>query len=242
MRTAERVSETRRTRSNRVLISDTDVIGEAHIKKRHQRVPVVTGAHVLLRFNINIYHFFTGPVKPTHSFTLFGPVEGIDLKVRTLARPLLIQSKSCLEIWIKNNSILFSHYYLHTRLMSTLKRKADATAGANDPKKPKKDASLTSFFGPPKTVISSTNGNSTSKPPESVGKPISFDKEKWVSTLSAEQKDLLKLEIDTLDPSWLAHLKTELVTPGFLSLKRFLKREIDTGKKIFPPLEEVYSW
>jgi len=123
--------------------------------------------------------------------------------------------------------------------MSTLKRKAELTAAANDPKKAKKDSSLTSFFGPPKVVSSSTNGTSSS---EAQGAAPKFDKEKWVASLNAEQRDLLKLEIDTLDPTWLAHLKDEIVTPGFLNLKRFLKREIDAGKTIFPPMDEVYSW
>lgn len=125
--------------------------------------------------------------------------------------------------------------------MATLKRKADHTAAANDPKKPKKDASLTAFFGQPKVVNTASTGTSSS-PPEAQGAAPNFDKDKWVAGLSAEQKDLLKLEIDTLDPTWLAHLKDEITTSGFLSLKRFLKREIDTGKTVFPPLEEVYSW
>ena len=125
--------------------------------------------------------------------------------------------------------------------MSTLKRKADLIAAANDPKKPKKDSSLTSFFGAPKIVSSTTNGASSS-PSDAQGAASKFDKEKWVATLNAEQKDLLKLEIDTLDPTWLAHLKDEIVTPGFLNLKRFLKREVEAGKTIFPPLDEVYSW
>lgn len=123
--------------------------------------------------------------------------------------------------------------------MATLKRKADLTAAANDPKKAKKDSSLTSFFGQPKVVSSS--GKSTDAP-EAQGAAPNFDKEKWVATLSAEQKDLLKLEIDTLDPTWLAHLKDDITKPSFLDLKRFLKKEIDAKKTIFPPLEEVYSW
>lgn len=52
----------------------------------------------------------------------------------------------------------------------------------------------------------------------------------------------MKLEIDTLDSSWLAHLREDVVHKDFLELKRFLQREIDSGNKIFPPLEEVYSW
>lgn len=118
------------------------------------------------------------------------------------------------------------------------KRKAD-TAAANDPKKPKKDASLTSFFGQPKITPAA---NSASNAAQAEGAAAKWDKEQWIAGLTAEQKDLLKLEIDTLDPTWLANLKDEIVTPGFLALKRFLKKEIDSGKTIFPPLEEVYSW
>lgn len=123
--------------------------------------------------------------------------------------------------------------------MTTLKRKAELTAAANDPKKPKKDSTLTSFFGQPKIVSSDSKSTAA---PETQGAAPNFDKEKWVATLSGEQKDLLKLEIDTLDPTWLAHLKEDLTKPSFLDLKRFLKKEINAGKTIFPPLEEVYSW
>ena len=69
-----------------------------------------------------------------------------------------------------------------------------------------------------------------------------FDKEKWVATLTPEQKDLLKLEIETLHESWLKELKDEITGKEFLELKRYLKREQEAGKKIFPPMAEVYSW
>jgi len=125
--------------------------------------------------------------------------------------------------------------------MDTLKRKADPlSASAADLKKPKKDGSLTSFFGAPKTTSSSLSPASSSFP--SGTSSVKFDKEKWVATLTTEQKSLLKLEIDTLDPSWLAQLKDEIKSSSFLELKRFLKRELDQGKKIFPPMEDVYSW
>ncbi|KAJ5668788.1 hypothetical protein N7462_009858 [Penicillium macrosclerotiorum] len=65
---------------------------------------------------------------------------------------------------------------------------------------------------------------------------------KWVSSLTPEQKELLQLEIGTLDESWLAHLKDELITSEFLNLKRFLKKEKDSKAKIFPPEDDVYSW
>lgn len=79
--------------------------------------------------------------------------------------------------------------------------------------------------------------NAAAEPP-----PLKFNKEKWVAGLSAEQRKLLKLEIDTLDPSWLSQLKDEVLSPSFLDLKRFLQKEIDSKQKIYPPLEDVYSW
>jgi len=60
--------------------------------------------------------------------------------------------------------------------------------------------------------------------------------------LSDEHKDLLKLEIETLHESWLPYVADEIISKDFLELKRFLKREIDGGKKVFPPMEDVYSW
>lgn len=129
--------------------------------------------------------------------------------------------------------------------MASLKRKGEVLTGsAEDLKRPKKDGSLNSFFGAPKPAAQSTtkaNGpatNSSAPEPPSV----KFDKEKWVASLKDEQRQLLKLEIDTLDVSWLSHLKNDLVSSDFLNLKRFLQQEVDSNKKIFPPLEDVYSW
>jgi uracil-DNA glycosylase len=124
--------------------------------------------------------------------------------------------------------------------MSAVKRKAEPpTASSLDLKKPKKDASLNSFFG---AASMSTKSAPSSSPTEADPAPIKFDKDKWVSGLSGEQRQLLKLEIDTLDPSWLAYLREDVLHNDFLELKRFLQREIDSEKKIFPPLEDVYSW
>jgi uracil-DNA glycosylase len=133
--------------------------------------------------------------------------------------------------------------------MSSLKRKDPPTASLADGKKPKKNGDLTSFFGPPK-VKPAANANSGSSPltgpsttngvDDSVS--VKFDKDKWVAGLTEERRKLLQLEIDTLDPSWLAVLKEEVTTPGFLDLKRFLQKEIDSKQTIYPPLEDVYSW
>lgn len=70
-----------------------------------------------------------------------------------------------------------------------------------------------------------------------------FDKEKWAKeNLTEEQRELLGLEVQTLDPSWFEVLKDELKSKSFLDLKRFLMAEHKAGKTIFPPAEDVYSW
>ncbi len=143
-----------------------------------------------------------------------------------------------------------SYQKLHPRFYSpsmSLKRKDPPTSSTtDDAKKPKKNADLTSFFGPPKakpatngaSLPSSTNGNGAGVDPV----PVKFDKDKWAAGLNEEQRKLLKLEIDTLDASWLAQLKDEVTSREFLDLKRFLQKEIDSKQKIYPPLEDVYSW
>lgn len=118
--------------------------------------------------------------------------------------------------------------------MSTLKRKAGPGAAGTDAKKPKPNGNIASFFGAP-AVPKST----ASAPAAPV---VKFDKQKWVDGLTDEQKELLKLEIDTLDDSWLAHLKDDVTTKEFLDLKRFLNKESGMGKKWFPPPADVYSW
>lgn len=118
-----------------------------------------------------------------------------------------------------------------------IKRKSEHLSGP-DSKKPK-GGSITAFFGAPKPKPPSNQSTSTSTP---TPRSSSFDKTKWVASLTPEQKELLQLEIDTLDESWLAHLKDEVVSTEFLNLKRFLKKEKDSNVKVFPPEEDVYSW
>lgn len=124
----------------------------------------------------------------------------------------------------------------------SLKRKA-ADTPTGDAKKSKANGSITSFFGPPKTVSTTTKvsgtGTETIEPAPAASK---FNKEAWVKKLTEEQKELLKLEIETLHESWLKELKDEVTSKEFLELKKFLKREQETGTKIFPPMEDVYSW
>lgn len=167
-------------------------------------------------------------------------------------------------------------------MATPLKRKAGDIA-TSTAKKPKANATITSFFSSPsstakpaaaaavsttipsssppatipddasqKTTASTANVTPASiftsaaagpPPPAEAAAPVlKFDKTNWVEKLTPEQKDLLALEIASLDESWLAQLKDEIVTKDFLDLKRFLKREHESGKKIFPPAADVYSW
>ncbi|KAI4259092.1 MAG: hypothetical protein LQ352_000886 [Teloschistes flavicans] len=137
-------------------------------------------------------------------------------------------------------------------MATAIKRKADETA-TSTAKKPKANASITSFFKQPAAVESKPAGATDNKTsplssltnPSPADPPIAapkFDKGKWLEKLTEEQKELLTLEIETLHESWLAQLKDEILTKEFLELKRFLKKEKESGKTFYPPLEDVYSW
>lgn len=121
----------------------------------------------------------------------------------------------------------------------SLKRKAGdlATDAAKKPKS--SNAAITSFFGQPKSSPT-TSANSSQTLPSSPAK--SFDKKAWIATLTEDQRQLLKLEIGTLHESWLAELQKELISKDFLDLKRFLASEVTSGKKVFPPSQDVYAW
>lgn len=70
----------------------------------------------------------------------------------------------------------------------------------------------------------------------------SFDKQGWIRSLSQEERDLLKTEINYLHISWLVFLHKELTKPYFLKLKKFLKQQHESKKTIFPPENQIYSW
>ena len=139
-------------------------------------------------------------------------------------------------------------------MATPLKRSAAdiATTAASSAKKPKVNASITSFFSAPaaKSANAEQTSPSSSAPNDASSEPVAaaaaaapkFDKAKWLEKLTPDQKELLSLEIKTLDESWLAQLKEEVVSKEFLDLKRFLKKEKEAGTRIFPPLEDVYSW
>ncbi|KAG5969936.1 hypothetical protein E4U55_001930, partial [Claviceps digitariae] len=121
--------------------------------------------------------------------------------------------------------------------MATPKRKGDESlSNGAEAKKPKANGSIASFFAAVPKPASA--GDAASSAP---GPGVKFDKNKWMGGLTAEQKKLLQLEIETLDESWLGHLKDEITSKEFLDLKRFLDKETRAGKKWFPPKEDVYS-
>lgn len=72
---------------------------------------------------------------------------------------------------------------------------------------------------------------------------VSWNKDRWVAQLPAETRELLQLEIDTLEESWLEALRFEIIKPYFLNLKKFLKTCKDSrGPAVYPPENDVYSW
>ncbi|KAG0674611.1 uracil DNA glycosylase [Pichia californica] len=69
-----------------------------------------------------------------------------------------------------------------------------------------------------------------------------FNKEKYIESLTTEQKYLLDLEINTMEDSWFELLHKEFTKPYFIELKKFLIKEWNSNTPIFPPREDIYSW
>ncbi|KAF9186020.1 hypothetical protein BGZ51_001357 [Haplosporangium sp. Z 767] len=63
-----------------------------------------------------------------------------------------------------------------------------------------------------------------------------------LKNLPDEKKELLQLEQDTMDATWLRALQAEFTKPYFIELKKFLKQEENNKQQVFPPKEEIYSW
>ncbi|ORY86190.1 uracil-DNA glycosylase-like protein [Protomyces lactucae-debilis] len=111
--------------------------------------------------------------------------------------------------------------------------KRSAAAAASPVAKKLKATTITSFFAKdPAAAPSPAKAKEVETP---------FSKQSWIDSLSVENKDLLKLEIDTLHESWLSLLHKELTKPYFLKLKEFLAGE-RRKHKIFPPAPDVYAW
>ena len=77
---------------------------------------------------------------------------------------------------------------------------------------PVKSKSITAFFKPAEGPASKKRVISTA----SISKAVipKFDKTKWIEGLTAEQRQLLDLEINTLHDSWLASLPRRISTLG----------------------------
>ncbi|KAI1003456.1 hypothetical protein K3495_g4749 [Podosphaera aphanis] len=132
----------------------------------------------------------------------------------------------------------------------SVKRKA-TTPASNEAKKSKINSSITSFFKSPNSIsssVTSIDNSDVQKDSDTVNtiapatNTFTFDKGAWALKLTDEQRKLLKLEIDTLHESWLKELKDDILKPSFLELKRFLAKEKETGKTVFPPENDIYSW
>ncbi|GAA5961630.1 hypothetical protein JCM21900_002832 [Sporobolomyces salmonicolor] len=112
-------------------------------------------------------------------------------------------------------------------------------------------------LSPPLSTVPSTSLPSTPLSTSAIANSLStFAPSAYHAALattgsSPTEADLLRLECETLDPSWLALLQDELRKPYFLSLKKFLWQEGLRGTtakdekgraRVFPPARDVYSW
>lgn len=200
---------------------------------------------------------FSGLALASFGSCLFGFCSSLQIatipglgSLRLTTSSFLENTRNPLRSRLSHHARLFS---LPTRrpapapIMSTFKRKAANQAAGNDAKKAKQNGNIMSFFAAPKpaaTTGPSTKPAAGSSTSTSAADPAAskFDKQKWVDGLTPEQRELLQLEIDTLDVSWLALLKDEILTKEFLDLKRWLARETREKRTWFPPQEDVYSW
>ncbi|KAG0231181.1 uracil DNA glycosylase [Actinomortierella wolfii] len=154
-------------------------------------------------------------------------------------------------------------------MSSSLKRAADGAQRADAAKKaassprPMAQSSLLSFMKKtPSTTASDeksdenattkTESSSSSSPsktatttalsPAAAALAASAAKIDILKNLKPEQQELLRLEQNTMDGTWLKALQAEFTKPYFLELKKFLKAQNEAGKNIFPPKHEIYSW
>lgn len=137
------------------------------------------------------------------------------------------------------------------------KRVLDAAvnAASGAAKKPKTAKPITDFFrksstttkkateqsGPDLKVTETTETTTDEKLEINTPEPSDFKKQ-FITKLTEEQKELLDLEINTLEDSWFQALSKEFLKPYFLDLKKFLKTQYNAKQTIFPPQNEIYSW
>ncbi|RGB42076.1 uracil-DNA glycosylase-like protein, partial [Rhizophagus diaphanus] len=107
-----------------------------------------------------------------------------------------------------------------------IKRKI-SSASINNSKKQKVSASVQSSLS---SFVKSQPRNQT------------ITSETLLDKIKDENKELLSLEIKTMNSEWLKGLSDVIQKPYFIELKKYLQREKDNNKKIFPPEPEIYSW
>lgn len=66
-------------------------------------------------------------------------------------------------------------------------------------------------------------------------------KEKFALALSSVLKDLLSIELTTMEDTWFEHLSQEFKKPYFIKLKQFVNKE-QAAHPVFPPPNDIYSW
>ncbi|KAG0025218.1 uracil DNA glycosylase [Podila clonocystis] len=82
----------------------------------------------------------------------------------------------------------------------------------------------------------------TAVAPSSVTTVVPKARPDLLKLVKEEQRELLQLEQDTVDSTWLRVLQSEFTKPYFLELKKFLKEEDANRQQVFPPKGDIYSW
>ncbi|KAG0371105.1 uracil-DNA glycosylase [Gamsiella multidivaricata] len=146
--------------------------------------------------------------------------------------------------------------------MTLTKRPADTAAtkdgsfkrlnsgAAADKPAPTKQSSLLAWATPKPKATADTPSSATGTAPApliavgatSVVPAAPKAKPDILKGLPDEKKELLQLEQDTMDATWLRALQAEFTKPYFIELKKFLKQEDLSNQKVFPPKPDIYSW
>ncbi|KAL1747122.1 uracil-DNA glycosylase-like protein [Schizophyllum fasciatum] len=109
-----------------------------------------------------------------------------------------------------------------------------------------KKVKLTATASSSSVISSGSPAKASSLPPLN---SIPFSVSAFVDSLTDEQKQLLRLEIECMNKVWLKVLKDEIKKPYFIALKRFLWAEgvhgpddTPTPLKVYPAPCDIYAW
>ncbi|KAI8063503.1 uracil-DNA glycosylase-like protein [Gongronella butleri] len=126
--------------------------------------------------------------------------------------------------------------------MATKRGREDATANDNGKKK---QATIMSMFKPKVVVAEGNNNNKKQAIVEALAISSTPSPELAKALFTDEDDDvrqLLQLEINTMNYEWLKVLRKEVTKPTFLKLKKFLELEKSNKQVIYPPENQIYSW